>query len=99
VRFEGSASKLVVASSGSGDFTIVGTSPDLTIQSNGSGDVDAKELSATTANVSSNGSGDIIITASSTASTRLSGSGDIEVHGSAQLQQGPQTGSGKVKQR
>lgn len=98
VSFEGSASKLLVASSGSGDSAVIGTAPDLTIQSSGSGDVDAEELSATTAAVSSSGSGDVTITASGSASTRLSGSGDIEIHGGAQVQQGPQTGSGKVQQ-
>lgn len=98
LSFEGSASRLVVESSGSGDSTIIGTSRDLTIQSSGSGDVDAEELGATTATVSNSGSGDVSITASGTASTRLSGSGDIEIHGGAQVQQGLQTGSGRVKQ-
>lgn len=65
--------------SGSGDVTAAGSAQSLTVRIAGSGDVQARGLSAARATVSVAGSGDVAATVRGPAEVRLAGSGDIDL--------------------
>ncbi|EOT7855925.1 head GIN domain-containing protein [Pseudomonas aeruginosa] len=82
---------------GSGDVTVQGTVQSLEVEVAGSGDVDARELTAATVDLSVAGSGDISAYASQSARARVAGSGDIVVYGNPAQRDHRVAGSGKIK--
>ncbi|HCR1674454.1 head GIN domain-containing protein [Pseudomonas aeruginosa] len=82
---------------GSGDVTVQGTVQSLDVEIAGSGDVDARELTAATVDLNVAGSGDISAYASQSARVRVAGSGDIVVYGNPAQRDHRVAGSGKIK--
>jgi|GEM_PF-1778532 len=66
---------------GSGDVTLEGEVEELEITVDGSGDVDASELTAEDVYVEINGSGDVDVYAEETIYSSVNGSGDVKVYG------------------
>ncbi|MBN1211433.1 MAG: DUF2807 domain-containing protein [candidate division Zixibacteria bacterium] len=67
---------------GSGDVILEGKVEELEITVDGSGDVDASDLTAEDVYVEINGSGDVDVYAEETIYSSVNGSGDVKVHGS-----------------
>lgn len=84
---------------GSGDITVSGEVTRLHVQVAGSGDVDASELIAESADLSVAGSGDIEAFVRSDVRARVAGSGDIVVRGNPPRRDDRVAGSGKIKFR
>jgi hypothetical protein len=96
LSFTGAAPTVTVRASGSGDTRLHGTTPALDVALDGSGSVDARDLDATTADLSLNGSGDIAARVSTSARVALSGSGDIDLYGTASIDSIDVSGSGSI---
>jgi hypothetical protein len=98
LSFTGDVPRVDVEVSGSGDARVSGTAPALGVALEGSGTVDARNLEATTADLSISGSGDIAARVSGSARVTISGSGDVHVYGGATLDRVDISGSGSVRQ-
>lgn len=90
-------SLLDVGIQGSGDITAFGQVEHLDAEVAGSGDVDASELVATSAELSVAGSGDIDAYVAQSVKARVAGSGDIVVRGNPPIRNHSVAGSGKIK--
>lgn len=90
-------SLLDVGIQGSGDITAFGQVEHLDAEVAGSGDVDASELVATSAELSVAGSGDIDAYVAQSVKARVAGSGDIVVRGNSPIRNHSVAGSGKIK--
>jgi hypothetical protein len=86
-----------VSVKGSGDVTVQGTVHSLEVDIAGSGDVDARDLTAVAVDLRVAGSGDIKASASQSARARVAGSGDIVVYGNPAQRDHRVAGSGKIK--
>lgn len=76
------ADNLFVSLLGSGRIAIGGTAEKLTAAISGSGDLDARALTAEQAEVNADTAGTIAVTVSETAEVNATGSGDTTIHGS-----------------
>jgi len=83
--------------SGSGDITIEGEVEEAEIETNGSGDIDARRLIATNAYVRTRGSGDVRIRVTEDLDGTTSGSGDIYYYGNPEHVSKRSSGSGEVR--
>lgn len=83
--------------SGSGDITIEGEVEEAEIETNGSGDIDARRLIATIAYVRTRGSGDVRIRVTEDLDGTTSGSGDIYYYGNPEHVSRRSSGSGEVR--
>ncbi len=81
---------------GSGDMTLNGTTDTLNAVVSGSGDFNAKNLKATTTDISLTGSGDAAVYASGSIKARVKGSGDIEYFGNPTQKDTKVFGSGDI---
>lgn len=84
---------------GSSDIRVAGRAKRLDVVVCGSGDVDAEDLVAETADVSVNGSGDVSTNASDRCQVQIQGSGDVTVYGSPTQISSKVCGSGRVMSR
>src|SRR5215207_3988941 len=75
------AGALTVRSTGSGDVELAGAAEKLTLDIDGSGDADLRELDARTADVVVGGSGDAEVTAGERLAVAIDGSGDVRYAG------------------
>ncbi|WP_304350820.1 GIN domain-containing protein [Comamonas testosteroni] len=82
---------------GSGTIRASGEVIRLNVDISGSGDVKAKELLASIAELRVSGSGDIKAQATQSLSARVSGSGDIKVWGNPAKRDTRVSGSGEIK--
>jgi hypothetical protein len=78
-------------------MSLHGTSGALDLTLEGSGNLDAKDMSATTGDISLDGSGDLAATVTGTMRIALSGSGDIDLFGGGSLEAAAIDGSGNVR--
>ena len=83
-------------SRGSGKLTVVGACEQLLAEQTGSGDLDARHLSAQQATISLRGSGTAVVHAVASADVTLKGNGDVVVHGDPPKRNVSRTGSGEV---
>jgi hypothetical protein len=90
-------SLLDVGIQGSGDITAFGQVDHLDAEVAGSGDVDASELVAMSAELSVAGSGDIDAHVTQSVKARVAGSGDIVVRGNPPIRDHSVAGSGDIK--
>jgi len=90
-------SVLDVGIQGSGDITAFGQVEHLDAEVAGSGDVDASELVAMSAELSVAGSGDIDAYVTQSVKARVAGSGDIVVRGNPPIRDHSVAGSGDIK--
>jgi hypothetical protein len=98
ISFAGDVPRLDAQIWGSGDVRVSGIAPALGVEVNGSGTVDARNLDATTADLSVSGSGDITASVSGSARVTIAGSGNVDVYGTATLDRVDISGSGSVRQ-
>jgi hypothetical protein len=89
--------QLTITNQGSGDLSLAGRVDTLTIDVNGSGDVDAKALSATHARVTVNGSSDVDVLAVESLDAKVNGSGDISYRGNPKDVKRQVNGSGDIE--
>jgi hypothetical protein len=83
LTYDGQVPSAQVRSWGSGDMRLHGTSNSLDARLDGSGNVDARDFPAATADLSVSGSGDLSANVSGSAQVTLSGSGDVNLYGGA----------------
>ena len=84
------------AFAGSGHIQVAGRATDITFDISGSGDIDAKEMTAEHARAQISGSGTVRCHANQSLKAGVSGSGDIYYSGGASVDSDV-SGSGKVK--
>ena len=82
--------------SGSGDARLQGIATALGVAVEGSGAVDARNLDATTADLSVSGSGNLTVTVNGSARVTVSGSGSVDLYGGAVLERVDISGSGSI---
>lgn len=99
LAYDGQVPSAQVRSWGSGDMRLHGTTSSLDARLDGSGDLDARDFPAATADLELSGSGNLSATASDSAQVTLSGSGNINLYGGAALQHVSLSGSGSFTQR
>ena len=101
VRSDIDHKELIVELLGSGDVVLQGECENLTIRIVGSGEVDARRLEATKADVQTLGpdSGDAHVSVSSELKIAILGSGDIYYYGEPESLEKAVMGSGSVMQR
>ncbi|MFT6144205.1 MAG: hypothetical protein ACJAZO_002721 [Myxococcota bacterium] len=96
VKVEGIDSRtLVVGLEGSGDVELSGRANVVDLGVDGSGDVDAMDLTTVDADVRLVGSGSVSLTVTGAADVTLTGSGDVELRGNPQVTSNV-SGSGNV---
>lgn len=83
--------------SGSGNFNATGKVDRLTIEINGSGSVDTRQLSADDVEVSINGSGDATVAAKNSLDIEVNGSGSVSYQGNPEHLHQSISGSGSVE--
>ena len=83
---------------GSGDIEPSGTTDDLTVRINGSGDFEGGDLAAATGDINISGGGSVVVNVSDQLDVSIRGSGDVVYIGSPVLRQDI-SGSGDVSQR
>jgi len=95
--FSGDVPTLAGRLTGSGDMWLHGSAgaADLTLE--GSGNLNARDMSATTGDISLEGSGDLAATVTGSMRIALSGSGDIDLFGGASLEGFAIDGSGNLR--
>lgn len=91
-----SATKFTYKTHGSGDLDVDGTCATFSIDSMGSGEIDAQGLQCTDVSISSMGSGEISIFATGDISVEIMGSGDVDIYGGGKLTHSRTHGSGDV---
>ena len=94
LSYDGQVPSAQVRSWGSGDMRLHGSTSALDARLDGSGNVDARGFSTTTADLSLSGSGDLSANVGGSASVTLSGSGDIDLYGGAVVDRANISGSG-----
>lgn len=92
-----SGDQFAVAISGSGSAKISGAAKRVNAAIKGSGDIEAKGLSAGTATAAISGSGDIELSVKDSISAAISGSGDIHVYGKPGNVTRVVNGSGEIR--
>jgi hypothetical protein len=92
------AAKAIVETSGSGDVTIEGKCTNATLNTNGSGTIDALQFICIDVTAATDGSGNIDVNAEKTLDAKTHGSGDINYTGDPVLRESV-TGSGSVNKR
>jgi Putative auto-transporter adhesin, head GIN domain len=92
------ADSFAVRIEGSGDVTPTGTAASLTVQIDGSGNVNAFDLEATTVDVEINGSGSASVYAIQALDVQINGSGDVAYDGDPAVDESI-NGSGDVRRR
>ena len=93
LTFVGDVPRADVRISGSGDARLQGTAAALGVAVEGSGAVDARNLDATTADLSVSGSGDLAATVNGSVRVTVSGSGSVDLYGGAVLERVDVSGS------
>ena len=96
LTFVGGVPRADVRISGSGDARLQGTAAALGAAVDGSGAVDARNLDATTADLSVSGSGDLAVTVNGSVRVTVSGSGSVDLYGGAVLEHVDVSGSGSI---
>ena len=96
LAFVGDVPRADVRISGSGDARLQGTAAALGVTVEGSGAVDARNLDATTADLSVSGSGDLAATVNGPVRGSVSGSGSVDLYGGAILERVDVSGSGSI---
>lgn len=96
LTFVGDVPRADVRISGSGDARLQGTAAALDMAVDGSGAVDARNLDATTADLSVSGSGDLAATVNGSVRVTVSGSGSVDLYGGATLERVDVSGSGSI---
>lgn len=76
---EARVGKVAIAISGSGDVTIAGATQALTARVSGTGDIDARGLTAASAEVDASGTGSITARVNGAAQVSASGTGDVDL--------------------
>jgi putative autotransporter adhesin-like protein len=97
LTFVGDVPRAEVEISGSGDARLQGTAAVLGVAVDGSGAVDARNLDATSADLSVSGSGDLAATVSGSVRVTVSGSGSVDLYGDAVLERVDVSGSGSIR--
>jgi hypothetical protein len=87
---------LEARTSGSGDIMVVGEVEEAEIETSGSGDIDARRLTASSAYVRTRGSGDVRVRVTGDLDGVTSGSGDIYYYGDPEHVSRRSSGSGEV---
>ena len=82
---------------GSGDIWLHGTTGAVDLTLEGSGNLNAKDMSAMTGDISLDGSGDLAATVTGSMRITLSGSGDIDLFGGGSLETSGIDGSGDLR--
>jgi hypothetical protein len=95
--FSGDVPALTGRLIGSGDIRLHGTTGAVDLTLEGSGNLNAKDMSATTGDISLDGSGDLAATVTGSMRIRLSGSGDIDLFGGGSLETSAIDGSGDLR--
>ena len=98
LTYDGQVPGAQVRSWGSGDMRLHGSTSTLDARLDGSGDVDARNFPAATADLSLSGSGNLSATVSDSVSVTLSGSGDVDLYGGAAVDRVSISGSGTLTQ-
>jgi len=98
LTFVGDVPRADVRISGSGAARLQGIATALGVTVEGSGAVDARDLDATTADLSVSGSGDLAATVSGSVRVTVSGSGSVDLYGGAVLERVDVSGSGSITQ-
>jgi phage shock protein PspC (stress-responsive transcriptional regulator) len=88
--------KLVVDTSGSGDFNLSGETNDFKVDLSGSGDINAKNLRSSRADIDIAGSGSVQVFATNELNASIAGSGDIAYYGNPQKVHQDIAGVGKL---
>lgn len=97
LALDAAARRVDVVSGGSGPVRLKGAAELLTVRASSSGTVDARELTATSAELSTSGSGPVRATVDSgTVRVAISGSGGVELWGDARLAELRDEGSGEL---
>lgn len=96
LSFVGNVPRADVRISGSGDARLHGAAAVLGAAVEGSGAVDARDLDATTADLSVSGSGDLAANVSGSVSVAISGSGSVDLYGAAVIERVDISGSGSI---
>ncbi len=98
LTYDGEVPSAQVRSWGSGDMRLHGSATSLDARLDGSGNVDARDLAAMTADLSVSGSGSLSADVTASARVTLSGSGDIDLYGGAVVERPSISGSGSFTQ-
>jgi hypothetical protein len=95
---EGVSTKaFAVSLQGSGDARISGAATSVAVSLSGSGDVDARALTAESAAVDLDGSGDVCVRATRSAAASVAGSGDVTIFGNPRSVVRNVRGSGSIE--
>jgi hypothetical protein len=97
LSFDGSSPNLAAEVTGSGAMWLTGTTDAAHYQLRGSGDLDARDMIASGADIDLNGSGDLRATVNGTVNATLDGSGDVDLFGDAQTDHVQRKGSGNLE--
>lgn len=98
LRFSGTTAVLGAYLSGSGDLRLEGQTSDAELKLSGSGAIRGQGLTATSAAIALSGSGNISATVQDSVSVSLSGSGQIDLFGTASVDDYRDTGDGDIVQ-
>ncbi|PTL78341.1 GIN domain-containing protein [Vitiosangium sp. GDMCC 1.1324] len=97
ITYDGSAKQVLVSSSGSGDVNLSGSTPKLVVRTSSSGSVEARGLTSAQAALDVTGSGGVEATVNERVSVSIDGSGNVDLWGSAQVNDVRLTGSGNIR--
>ena len=97
LSFAGDVPDAHVRSSGSGEARLTGTAASLTADVQGSGAVDARDLTATTGDLSVSGSGNLAASVTGSVRVAISGSGSVDLFGGATVEQSDSSGDGTLR--
>ncbi|WNG48557.1 DUF2807 domain-containing protein [Archangium minus] len=97
LSYDGSVKSLDASSDGSGDISLSGSAPRFVARVEASGDIDAKALTSSEAELSLSGSGNLSATITDVVSVKLSGSGNVDLWGGAAIRDVHLDGSGNLR--
>lgn len=97
LSFDGSTPNLTVEVTSSGDMWLSGMADAAHYQLRGSGDLDARDMIASSADIDLNGSGDLRATVNGTVNATQDGSGDIDLFGDVHTDKVDRKGSGDLE--
>jgi hypothetical protein len=97
LSFDGNVPAARVRSSGSGEARLTGIAASLSVDVEGSGTVDSRDLTATTADLSVSGSGNLAALVTGSVRVAISGSGSVDLFGGATVEQSDDSGDGTLR--
>jgi hypothetical protein len=97
LTYDGSAKRWEASSSGSGEMNLTGSASRLVVRTSSSGNVEARGLISSQAELRVTGSGGVSATVEDSVSIHIDGSGNVDLWGPAAVSDVSLTGSGNVR--